>query len=49
VAFLCSTDAAFITGQTLYVDGGTTARLWLDLPAAGGEGRTAANASREEE
>jgi len=49
VVFLCSADAAFITGQTLYVDGGTTARLWLDLPAGEGEGRTAANASREEE
>ncbi len=27
VAFLASTDAAYITGQTLYVDGGITAQL----------------------
>jgi glucose 1-dehydrogenase/3-oxoacyl-[acyl-carrier protein] reductase len=49
VAFLCSADAAFITGQTLYVDGGTTARMWLDLTATSGEGKTSANASREGE
>jgi NAD(P)-dependent dehydrogenase (short-subunit alcohol dehydrogenase family) len=27
VAFLASTDAAYITGQVLYVDGGITAQL----------------------
>jgi NAD(P)-dependent dehydrogenase (short-subunit alcohol dehydrogenase family) len=45
VAFLCSPQAAFITGQTLYVDGGTTARVSLDLTPSNGQ----ANASREEE
>ena len=28
IAFLASEDASFITGTTLYVDGGVTARLW---------------------
>jgi glucose 1-dehydrogenase len=32
VAFLCSDEAAYITGQTLYVDGGLT--LYADFRTA---------------
>ena len=34
VAFLCSPDAAFITGQALVVDGGQTIQLQEDLGVA---------------
>lgn len=37
VAFLASDSAEFITGQVLYVDGGTTARMGLRWPEAAGE------------
>jgi NAD(P)-dependent dehydrogenase (short-subunit alcohol dehydrogenase family) len=36
IAFLASDDASFITGTTITVDGGMTARLPLDLNAIGG-------------
>ena len=39
VAFLVSDDAAYITGQTIYVDGGLTTALLAQLSRPPGEGR----------